>query len=68
MSRRELIEPHKNEKRYVRRTKNGRFGEQDDVGKSLGADRRKAAKNVSKAGQGDKGDRRQKKQEPRERG
>ena len=35
-----------------------RFSESDDVGKSLAADRRRKAKAVATAGQGDKGDRR----------
>jgi hypothetical protein len=45
------------DKRYVRRTKQGRFKESDDVGRSLAADRRTKAKTVAKRGQGDKGDR-----------
>jgi hypothetical protein len=55
--KRELIEPHKGDKRYVRRNKKGQFHEVDDVGRSLAADRRRKAKTVAKAGQGDKGDR-----------
>jgi hypothetical protein len=55
--KRELIEPHKGDKRYVRRNKKGQFNEVDDVGRSLAADRRRKAKKVVKAGQGDKGDR-----------
>jgi hypothetical protein len=55
---RQLIEPHKGDKRYVRRTKDGRFKESDDVGRSLSADRRKHAKTIAKKGEGDKGDRR----------
>ena len=54
---RTLIEPRKGDKRYVRRSKRGRFKEVDDTGRSLGADRRKKAKKVSKRGEGDKGDR-----------
>jgi len=42
--------------RFVRRAA-GRFKESDDVGKSLGADRRTKAKTKVKSGQGDKGDR-----------
>lgn len=57
MSKRELIEPTKGDKRYVRRDENGRFGEQVDVGKSLAADRRQHSKTVAKPGQGDRGDR-----------
>jgi hypothetical protein len=56
-SKRELIEPHPGDKRYVRRVEKGRFMESDDVGRSLAADRRHKAKNVSEKGQGDKGDR-----------
>jgi hypothetical protein len=54
--KRELITPHGN-KRYTRRDERGRFTEQDDVGRSLGRDRRTRAKTRSKKGQGDKGDR-----------
>ena len=57
-SKRELIEPHKGDKRYVRRNPKGEFKESDDVGRSLAVDQRTKAKNVAKPGQGDKGDRR----------
>jgi hypothetical protein len=57
-SKREIVEPHKGDKRYVRRNPQGEFKESDDVGRSLPADRRTKAKNVAKPGQGDKGDRR----------
>jgi hypothetical protein len=57
-SKRELIEPHEGDKRYVRRDAHGHFTEsQDDVGRSLAADRRQHAKHASKPGQGDRGDR-----------
>lgn len=59
MSKRELIDTG-TDKRYVRRDAQGRFQESDDVGKSLAADRRTKAKTGVKAGQGDKGDRKQK--------
>jgi hypothetical protein len=36
--KRELIEPHKGDKRHVRRSPKGRFKEVDDVGRSLGSD------------------------------
>ena len=39
-SKRELIEPHKGDKRYARRNPEGQFKEMDDVGRSLTADRR----------------------------
>jgi hypothetical protein len=55
---RELIEPHRGDKRYVRRSKTGQFKESDDVGRSLAADRRKKAKRVAKKGDGDRGDQR----------
>ena len=55
-SKRELIEPHKGDKRYVRRDQRGRIKESDDTGRSLTADRRTKAKTVSKPGQGDRGD------------
>jgi hypothetical protein len=50
------IEPQKGDKRYVRR-KGGKFtNSQDDVGRSLAADRRKRAKRVVKSGEDDRGD------------
>ena len=55
--KRELIEPHKGDKRYVRRDAQGRFSEVDDVGRSLSQDRKRQAKTVSKPGYGDRGDR-----------
>jgi hypothetical protein len=53
---RELIDTG-TDKRYVRRDKEGRFKESDDVGRSLAADRRQKAKTIVKSGQGDRGDR-----------
>ncbi|HKS23139.1 MAG TPA: hypothetical protein VJZ76_10105 [Thermoanaerobaculia bacterium] len=55
--KRELIEPHKGDKRYVRRDAQGRFSEVEDVGRSLAQDRRRQAKSTSKPGYGDRGDR-----------
>jgi hypothetical protein len=56
---RNQIEPHKGDKRYVRR-KRGKFTKsQDDVGRSLATDRRQHAKRVVKSGEGDRGDRQQ---------
>jgi hypothetical protein len=53
---RELIEPHKRDKRYVRR-KRGKFStRQTKVGRSLAADRRSKAKTTVKKGEGDRGD------------
>ena len=54
---RELIEPHKGDKRYIRRDENGRIKESDDVSRSLAQDVRKSAKTVAKKGEGDRGDR-----------
>jgi hypothetical protein len=57
MSKRELIEPNKGDKRYVRRDEEGKFTESDDVSRSLSQDVRKQAQTKSKSGQGDRGDR-----------
>ncbi|MBV9882030.1 MAG: hypothetical protein JO276_03390 [Sphingomonadaceae bacterium] len=56
MSKRELIEPHEGDKRYVRRDAQGHFKEEVDVGRSLAADRRQHAKHEKPRGEGDKGD------------
>ena len=53
--KRELIDTGK-QKRYVRRNDRGEFNEVDDMGRSLSQDRKRKAKTVVKAGQGDKGD------------
>jgi hypothetical protein len=55
--KRELIEPHAGDKRYVRRDASGKFKESDNVSRSLSQDARKKATTVSKSGQGDRGDR-----------
>jgi len=61
MAKRTFIEPHKGDKRYVRRGEQGKFtASQDDVGRSLAADRRQKAKTVAPKGQGDKGDQKRK--------
>ena len=58
---RELIEPNPGDKRYVRRDEQGKFTDsQDDVGRSLGQDRKQHAQTPAKKGQGDRGDRQQK--------
>lgn len=54
--KRELIDTG-TDKRFMRRDDRGRFTKSDDVGRSLTVDRRQRAKNVTKKGQGDKGDR-----------
>jgi len=56
-SRRELIEPTKGDKRYVRRNAKGEFNKVVDVGKSLSSDKRTTAKKKVPKGQGDRGDR-----------
>lgn len=55
-AKRELIAP-RGDKRYVRRTAGGKFGESDDVGRANAVDRRRKSKTKSKRGQGDRGDR-----------
>jgi hypothetical protein len=55
-ARRELIDTG-TDKRYMRRDATGKFKESDDVGRSLAKDRKRAAKTVSRPGQGDRGDR-----------
>ncbi len=58
---RDLIEPRKGDKRYVRRKK-GRFTKQQvNIGRSLAADRRSKAKRKVKKGEGDRGDVKRKK-------
>ena len=56
MPQRELIEPHKGDKRYVRRHPDGSFSESDDVTRSLAADVRQHAKTKKPRNEGDKGD------------
>ncbi|MCU1245369.1 MAG: hypothetical protein JWN02_1279 [Acidobacteria bacterium] len=55
--KRELIEPHPGDKRYIRRDDQGRIKESDDLSRSLSQDDRKKATTAAKPGQGDKGDR-----------
>ena len=55
--KRELIEPHPGDKRYVRRDERGRFQSVVDVGRSSAADQRVQAQTEAKPGQGDRGDR-----------
>jgi len=55
---RELIDPHKSDKRYVRRTKGKFTTKQASVGRSLAADRRSKAKRIVPKGEGDRGDQR----------
>ena len=53
-SKRELIEPHSGDKRYVRRDDKGQFKKEVNLGRSLTADRRVHAKKTVKPGQGDR--------------
>jgi len=45
------------DKRYVRRSRAGRFKESDDVGRSQTKDRKRKATRKAKRGHGDRGDR-----------
>src|SRR5687768_492425 len=56
-AKRELVEPKRGDKRYVRRDAGGQFGETDDVSGSSAGDQKKRAKGTAKRGHGDKGDR-----------
>ena len=51
---RELIEPHKGDKRYVGATQ-AVANKQVETGRSLAADRRSKAKTIAKNGEGDRG-------------
>jgi hypothetical protein len=62
---RELIEPHKGDKRYVRRKKGKFTKSQANVGRSLAADRRTKSKTVVKRGEGDRGDQKPRKKKKR---
>ena len=53
---RELIDTG-TDKRFVRRDKEGRFKESDDVGRSLAQDQKRDSQKKPKKGEGDKGDR-----------
>jgi hypothetical protein len=55
-AKRELINTRA-DKRFVRRDGRGRFGESDDVGRSLAQDRPRRASTKVKKGHGDRGDR-----------
>jgi hypothetical protein len=55
-SKRTVVEPHKGDKRYVRRNKKGEFKKEVNMGRSLAADRRSKAKTTVPKGQGDRGD------------
>ena len=53
---RELIDTG-TDKRFVRRDKEGKFQESDDVGRSLAQDQKRDSGMKPKKGEGDKGDR-----------
>ena len=56
MSERELIEPHKGDKRYQRRNEDGTFGDSDDQSRSLSQDDQRHAEHKKPRNEGDKGD------------
>ncbi|MEA3062918.1 MAG: hypothetical protein QOJ94_2699 [Sphingomonadales bacterium] len=56
MTQRELVEPHKGDKRFVRRDGQGQFKESDDVGRSLARDVKQHSSTKKPRNQGDKGD------------
>ena len=56
--KRELIEPHSGDKRFIRRDDEGKISESVDAGQSLARDVRRRAKTSVPPGQGDRGDRR----------
>jgi len=58
-SKRTTIQPHNGDKRFIRKSKTGRFTKkQSDVGRSLSRDRKSSAKRTVSKGQGDRGDQR----------
>jgi hypothetical protein len=61
-SKRTTIQPRKGDKRFIRRSKSGKFTKnQADAGRSLSRDRKRRAKRTVPKGQGDRGDQRRKK-------
>jgi hypothetical protein len=56
MSKRELLEPHEGDKRYVRRDKDGQISQSVELHKSLSQDDKHNSKKTSKPGDGDRGD------------
>ena len=56
MSERELIEPHKGDKRYQRRNEDGTFSDSDYVSESLSQDVKRHSKTEKPTNEGDKGD------------
>ena len=56
MSDRELVDTGQ-DKRYVRRDKQGQFDDVEDVGRSSAQDQKRDAEHETRKGQGDRGDR-----------
>jgi hypothetical protein len=56
MSQRELVEPHKGDKRYQRRDEQGQFSDSDDQSRSLAQDVKRHSNTKKPRGEGDKGD------------
>ena len=56
MAERELIEPHKGDKRYVRRDEEGHFNQEVSQHRSLSADDRQHAEHKKPRNEGDRGD------------
>lgn len=55
--KRERIEPHEGDSRYVRRDEQGQFtDDQTDVGRSISQDMRRESSTQAERGQGDQGD------------
>ena len=60
VSKRELIEPHPGDKRFIRRNELGQIVSSVNLHRSLSQDDRTKAKRIVKPGQGDRGDERRK--------
>jgi hypothetical protein len=56
MSERELVEPHKGDKRYQRRDEQGQFSESDDQSRSLSRDVKQHSSTKKPKNEGDRGD------------
>lgn len=60
--KRELIEPHRGDKRYIRRNDKGQFtNDQVNVGRSIKKDIRQPAEHTVPPGYGDRGDQKRRK-------
>jgi len=56
VSQRELVEPHKGDKRYQRRDSNGQFSDSDDQSRSLAQDVKRPSSHKMPRNEGDKSD------------